>query len=325
MIKSYKVKAVIYGIIYIILVLVVSTSCSNRNSEIVKKSNSGDMAYADNTFNNEAITKTPTFETGEDPRPSGSIWERVDNMTDEFEGSSLDTSKWQDEPVGNDWVWIGRPPGLFKASNVRVDDGKMQVTVSKLDAPQIINGSTYTHQGAIVRSKYPGQLGWYFECKMKANKTVMSSTFWLMSKWDCEKKLELDIQECVGRTTDKTEEWGKNWDEIYHSNAIHRTTTCHPEPERDQAHVKTNVKNHERFFIYGAWWKSTTEVMFFLDGKYVYSLNPTVEWDMPGYIQMAIETYDWNPIPEDGGIFETATEEERTTQYEWVRTWKLKQ
>ena len=42
----------------------------------------------------------------------------------------------------------------------------------------------------------------------------MSSTFWLMTKNDTAKKLELDIQECVGRTTDRTEAWGKDWDQI---------------------------------------------------------------------------------------------------------------
>ena len=31
--------------------------------------------------------------------------------------------------------------------------------------------------------------------------------------------------------------------------------------------------------------------MFFLDGKHVYSVTPSVDWDVPAYIQMAIETY----------------------------------
>ena len=60
-----------------------------------------------------------------------------------------------------------------------------------------------------------------------------------------------------------------------------------------------------------------------MDGKYAYSINPSVEWDMPAYLQMAIETYSWNPIPEDGGLVESGTWEERTTQYEWIRTWRL--
>ena len=44
---------------------------------------------------------------------------------------------------------------------------------------------------------------------------------------------------------------------------------------------------------------------------------------MPVYMQMAIETYDWNPIPEDGGLVDTGTREQRTTQYDWDRTWEL--
>jgi hypothetical protein len=69
----------------------------------------------------------------------------------------------------------------------------------------------------------PGQPGWYFECRMKANATVMSSTFWLITKPKSEKGLELDIQECVGLVTDKTAPWAKKWDRIFHSNLIHWT------------------------------------------------------------------------------------------------------
>ncbi len=266
------------------------------------------------------LAQQPFFSGGKDPKPAGKSWKAVTLLTDEFEGDKFDDSKWQKEPIGNDWVWDGRPPGLFKASNVIVKEGKLNVTVGKLDQPIIQNGKKFTHQGGIVRALNPGQVGWYYECKMKANKTVMSSTFWLMSKYDCEKKLELDIQECVGRTTELTESWGKGWNKIFHANAIHRETTCHPKSERVQDMIKPDTENHERFYVYGAWWKSPTEILFYLDGKYAYTLHPTVTWDMPAYLHMAIETYDWNPIPADGGLVEHGTWEERTTQYEYVRT-----
>ncbi|MEW4925384.1 glycosyl hydrolase [Algibacter sp. 2305UL17-15] len=271
-----------------------------------------------------SFAQSPFFQSEEDPKPKEKTWKKIKKLSDEFDGNNLNLKKWQKEPIGNHWSWDGRPPALFKASNVVIKDGKLNVTVGKLNTPVTKKGSTFTHQGGIVRALNPGKVGWYFECKMKANKTVMSSTFWLMSKYDCEKKEELDIQECVGRVTEKTEDWATKWDQIFHSNAIHRKTECHPESERDQDFVITETKNHERFYVYGAWWKSPTEILCFLDGKYVYTLNPTVTWDMPAYVHMAIETYDWNPIPEDGGLVESGTWEERTTQYEWVRTWKLK-
>lgn len=264
----------------------------------------------------------PLFAPGGDPKPDGMVWKPVDGMSDEFDGIALDATKWQSEPVGNGWNWDGRPPALFKASNVTVKDGQMRVTVGKLDEPVVKGRHTFTHQGAIVRSLSPGQPGWYFECKMKANRTVMSSTFWLMTKNDHRKKLELDIQECVGRTTEKTESWGRRWDRIFHSNAIHRTNRYNDTHLQLQASVATPTKNHERYYVYGAWWKSTEEIRFYLDGEYTYSIRPKVAWDVPAYIQMAIETYEWNPIPKDG-LVESGTWEQRTTQYEWVRTWTL--
>lgn len=263
----------------------------------------------------------PTFLPGEDPKPAGNVWKQVPLLSDEFDGTSLDITKWQSEPVGNGWGWYGRPPGLFRAENVKLKDGKLCATVSKLEAPVVRGGKTFTHQGAIVRSLHPGQPGWYFECKMKANATVMSSTFWLITKPSGGKGgLELDIQECIGLVTGKTEPWAKKWDRIFHSNLIHWTR---PKNVQLQGSVPTPTKNSEQFYVYGAWWKSTDEVRFYLDGKYTYSIRPKVEWDAPSYIQMAIETYDWNPIPEDGGLVETGTREQRTTQYDWVRTWEL--
>ncbi|WP_075589666.1 LamG domain-containing protein [Labilibacter marinus] len=268
------------------------------------------------------ISAQPTFKSGNDPKPSDKKWVPVENLSDEFEGDKMDLSKWQVDPVGNDWAWIGRPPGLFRKENIVVNDGNMNVTVSKLDQPQTINGKNFTHQGAIIRSLKPGNVGWYFECKMKANATVMSSTFWLMTKYNCKKKLETDIQECVGRTTELSEPWSKGWDSIFHSNAIHRHTACAEKLQLQNA-SKLKEPNYARYYIYAAWWKSPKEIQFFLDGEYQYSINPKVEWDNPAYLHMAIETYSWNPIPEDGGIVESGTWEQRTTKYEWIRTWKL--
>jgi hypothetical protein len=265
----------------------------------------------------------PFFQDGQDPKPSDREWKPVPELSDDFNGSTLDAKKWQSHPEGNGWSWIGRPPALFRPENVTLRDGRMHVTVGKLDEPVVLKGSTYTHQGAIVRSIHPGQVGWFFECKMKANQTVMSSTFWLMTKNEHRKKLELDIQECVGRTTDLSEEWSKKWDQIFHSNTIHRTNRYNKESVRWQAQKTTPTKNHERFYVYGAWWKSPREIVFFLDGQHAYTIRPEVDWDVPAFIQMAIETYDWNPIPPDGGFVESGTKDQRTTQYEWVRVWRL--
>jgi hypothetical protein len=124
----------------------------------------------------------PFFTAGQDPKPAVKVWTKVETMSAEFDAAALDSLKWQSEPIGNGWAWGGRPPTLFRASNVAVQDGTMRVTVGRLDPPVVKGDKVFTHQGAIVRSLNPGHVGWYFECRMKANKTVMSSTFWLMTK-----------------------------------------------------------------------------------------------------------------------------------------------
>lgn len=106
------------------------------------------------------ISAQPTFLPGEDPRPAGKVWKQVALLSDEFDGNTLDHTKWQDDPTANGWSWYGRAPGLFRTENVKLKDGRMCVTVSKLDAPIVRGSKTFTHQGAIVRSLHPGQPGY---------------------------------------------------------------------------------------------------------------------------------------------------------------------
>ena len=268
------------------------------------------------------VQAQPFFAEGADPAPAGKHWQPVELLSDEFDGDRLDSEKWTADPKSQGWGWIGRAPGLFQEKNAQLVDGNLSVTVGVLEKPQTINKQEFKYYGCIIRSINPGQSGWYYECRMKANHTEMSSTFWLMTRSDAARKLELDIQECVGAIGDKTAKWAHGWDQIFHSNMIVRPTPDSPKVQLQNS-IKLETKNWERYYVYGAWWKSPHEVRFFLDGKYAYSIKPDVAWDQPAYYQMAIETYDWNPVPEDGGMVARGTEEERTTKYDWVRTWKL--
>ncbi len=280
--------------------------------------------------NNVAASSKPTspqIKSGTSSDLASVNWELVENMSDEFNDTILDSTKWQAEPKGNGWVWDGRAPGLFTTDNITLSQGSLNVEVSELNQPIIKNGKTFLYKGAIVRSLNPGQVGWYYEARMKANATEMSSTFWLMTKetdQTSEKKLELDIQECVGKVSPTAADWVNGWDKIFHSNAIHRTNAYNPTQVQIQGQSSLTEKNHSRYFTYAAWWKSPTEIRFYLDGEYKYSITPSVDWDVPAFYQMAIETYDWNPVPSDGGLVKAGSKEERTTRYDWIRTWKIK-
>jgi hypothetical protein len=39
------------------------------------------------------------------------------------------------------------------------------------------------------------------------------------------------------------------------------------------------------------------------------------------FLRLVVETYNWNKAPEDGGM--SGSVEDRTTTYNWVRSWKL--
>ncbi|ADE53403.1 sulfatase-like hydrolase/transferase [Coraliomargarita akajimensis] len=256
--------------------------------------------------------------------PEGLKWEPVAELSDEFDGNRLDTSKWSADPQIEKWGWLGRPPMLFLERTVFVEDGKMQVTVGKMDETVTIEGQTFTYEGAIIRSLTAGGPGMYYECKMRANATEASSTFWLFTHGE-NPSYELDIQECIGKPVDSIEPWGRTWDRIFHSNMILQEYSGEREKVQLQNQVSLSEPNYANYHVYGAWWKSEREVRFYLDGEYQYTINPTVDWDKPAYLHMAIETYDWNPVPDEGTVIEHGTEAERTTSYEWIRTWRVKE
>ncbi len=273
---------------------------------------------------NAPSSSAPYF-IGEDPTPPGESWTKVESLSDEFDDDSFDNSKWLNTDPGR---WVGRPPGLFKQNTMTEADGHLKLTAYELAAPEVVNGNTFTHAGSYIGSKTAAQVGYYFECKMKANKTFMSSTFWLINHRNegsgCDRRVtELDIQECVGQINTSAS-WALQFDEAIHSNTHSRQADCTSTPTGSEGgNAPLGTKAWAEYHVYGAWWKSATEIEFYLDGKKVYTVTPKANFDLPMYMRMVVETYDWNPVPSDGGMV-GRTEEERTTSYDWVRTWELK-
>lgn len=265
---------------------------------------------------------SPTFLAGTDPKPTDKKWNLVKEMSDEFDGKKVDTQKWQIEGQG----WIGRAPGLFMAENIKVSDGSLKITTTLLPETITKNGKAYTHGGGYVGSLKSMKYG-YYEAEMKANKTFMSSTFWLINEdktaTGCDKRtIELDIQECVGQITND-KEWCKVFDQTMNANTHSRNIPegCNYTKATNGAKGQTNGKVYDDFHVYGVWWKSKDEVSFYLDGKLIATVKPPADFDIPMSLRMVVETYDWNPVPADGGM--TGSVSDRTTTYNWVRTWKL--
>ncbi|AWG22722.1 hypothetical protein FFWV33_14905 [Flavobacterium faecale] len=259
--------------------------------------------------------------------PEGKSWQLVSELSDEFNGKKLDTKKWIADPEGHpEFGWIGRSPALFIENAVTVENGYLNIEVGKLDERFVSNkyntATNYDYYGGIIRAVKPVTYGYYFESTFKMSKTEMGGGFWIMSKNTCGKKHEIDITESVGSISPLAQEWGKKWDKIMHSNTILRNTTCNEE-KRDQGMILPETKNSEKFYTYGCWWKSPNELLFYLDGKYVYTLTPPADFDQQMFIHFSIEVYDWNPIPEKDSKLMTASKKDRTALIDYIRTYKL--
>ena len=309
---------------FILLILLISISCgkSDNDVEIVEENNTEENPIEDPVLEEEEEEEeTPTFNAGEDPKPDGKVWEKVEYLSDEFDSDYLNTDKWASRVS----TWVGRAPAIFKDEAISVNSGELLITNYMLDAAETVNGNTYTHAGGLIRSVKQAAPGMYFECKMKANKTFMSSTFWLINTRNegtgCDiRTTELDIQECVGEvTTDAA--WAKNFHKGMHSNTHSRNKSCDETNEGSVGNSIVADITYEDFHIYAAWWKSPTEILFFLDGEHLKTVNPVEKFNLPMYLRLVTETYDWNPVPADGGL--TGSFDDRTTKYDWVRTWKL--
>lgn len=263
------------------------------------------------------------------PEIPGKTWEKVEKLSDEFNGKKIDKKKWNIEPEGHyELNWIGRAPALFQKESFAIGNGFLTIEVGELKKTVVEDKKyskpmTYKYYGGILRSYKKTSVGHYYECRMKMNKTEMGGGFWLCHKGTCENKHEIDITESVGQLTEQTHKWAYDWDQIMHSNAIHRKTACN-ESTRDQKKVTPPIKNSEQFYTYGFYWKSPTELLFYLDGAYVYTLNPPVPFNQELVLQFSIEAYDWNPIPEVGSKVATASKEDRTTYIDYIRVYELK-
>ncbi len=263
----------------------------------------------------------PTFQPGNDPKPAGKMWVMNDTYSDEFNGNSLDANKWYDYHP----YWVGRDPAMFKTDAVDVTNGSMQITNYKLPAPQVVNGNTYTIACGAVVSKAQDAYYGYYECRMKASDISMSSTFWLKNPWNtntCPKsQTELDIIECIGGA--KT---FPAFATHMHSNTHYIHNPC-PQPQDwksigDNAAVGGDVS--DAYHVYGAYWKDANNILFYIDGVYKYTINPSQHYsgtpfDRPMFMCMVTETYDWEIPPTDWELANLQT----TTYYDWVRSWTL--
>ncbi|MGC6430613.1 MAG: family 16 glycosylhydrolase [Jejuia sp.] len=260
--------------------------------------------------------------------PVGKRWVLNPNFSDEFNGTQLDQTKWLDHHP----TWKGRAPGLFLPSQVSVKDGYLQLKGGKMEKDTLVGNQKFNIKGAAVVSKNNALFG-YYECRVKAAATTMSTTFWFsggggVGPKSCDKyHQEWDIQECIGREGDFK---GKYFASGMHSNAHYWYTECNAKRHdyrAAQVRYEDNEVASKNFHVYGGWWRDEISASYYYDNREpkhqrFFDSITKAPMDKPMYMRLVHETYPfpWISLPTDE---ELADDTKNTVYYDWVRGYKL--
>ncbi|NJB35202.1 family 16 glycosylhydrolase [Croceivirga sp. JEA036] len=265
--------------------------------------------------------------------PMGKRWVMNPDFSDEFNGTALDTTKWLDHHP----TWIGRKPGLFMASQVTVADGYLQLKGAHMGKDTLVNAygkvDTFNIKGAAVVSKKKIQFG-YYETRVKAAATTMSTTFWFSTVGnfkgpkDCDSYgLEWDIHESIGRKGDFD---GQFFASGMHANAHFWYNDCEGKRHdfrAPQVRFEDERLTSEDFNVYGGWWKNESEASLYYNHRppkhqRFYDKIKQQPFDQPMYMRLVSETYPypWIALPNKE---ELADSTKNVVYYDWVRAYQL--
>ncbi len=279
--------------------------------------------------------------------PEGQRWIVNEQLTDEFDGDTLDKTKWLDHHP----TWRGREPGLFMPKNVALKGGCMVLHGEKMERDTVIKGTTYNVSCAAVVSREQIAHYGYYECRFKANQSTLSSTFWFSTRAGAKSTegrqpkgavkgkfgQELDVCECIGRTGDFK---GKFFADGMNSN-VHYWFSPDGGGEKQNITIKeTRLRNEDGskpadgFNTYGCWWRDKNSASFYLNngqakhrefiGREKWGKPYDIDFNFtePMSLNMVVETYPypWIPLPTDE---ELADPQRNRTLYDWVRAYTL--
>ncbi|MCB9223752.1 MAG: glycoside hydrolase family 16 protein [Crocinitomicaceae bacterium] len=217
---------------------------------------------------------------------------------DEFEGNSLDTSKWLGREVG-----VKRGVGIVRRENTFLDgEGHLIIEATKVD-------STYFIGQIATFFKHEFTYG-YFESSVQLNKVVGPSTaFWLQS---------LTYGKHIGDP-------GRSGTEIdileyrrkYRTNEIHHTIHWDGYGTDHQQHGNSPIHKgiEEGFHTFGLEW-TPKQYIFYVDGKVSWKTKKSVS-QAPQYIILSVEMNNWSGDPSNSTFPDKAV-------YDYVRVYQKK-
>ena len=120
-------------------------------------------------------------------------WIKCPEFSDEFNADTIDDAVWV-----YPYRWKGRAPALFRASNVTIQDGCLQLAMRKEEVPEMQKDPRYhTYTSAYIATRRLTRYG-YFEVRAKPMNSAGSSSFWFShgtGQWGT----EIDVFEIGGK------------------------------------------------------------------------------------------------------------------------------
>ena len=250
-----------------------------------------------------------------------------EKASDEFDGETLDRSKW------DDWVesFQGRRSGfLFSRDNVDVANGELRLKARLLREDEktfdnLARGFD-TYATAIVKSKEKTFYG-YYECRAKSMKAAVCNAFWLYDPLSDEPKKkyrpgdfseEIDIFEIFGKEGSKKSDCARAF-----YNTVHRLGTPYLEgrvlgsveklPEKSSRR-KVDFDFADGYHEYGFLW-TEKEMKWYADGVEMFS-RPNDHFHRPMHVTFDCEImYGWVGEPDKADL-------PQTFSIEYFRHWR---
>lgn len=245
------------------ILMLLNTSCKNSSNSKTKK----------NII--EVVNEQPSILPLSDPENKEG-WVLNEAISDEFEGTTIDSTKWFVEGQNGDYyIWKGRPPSQFVPHNVNVRDGKLIITSQwepdyefanehyadgkNNDAYGKLEGKPIpvTTGGVITKKRF---LYGYMEVETKVGFAAISGAFWGIGF-----EQELDVFELMGNPKKYGFIEGGN----YWIGTAHDWSPPSVRPTAVFLHSeKLDFNTSDDFHVYGAEW-GEDYLSFYIDGKHI--------------------------------------------------------
>jgi beta-glucanase (GH16 family) len=263
--------------------------------------------------NKEETNTAQTFEQ-KGPLPFSDLentggWVLNTELSDEFEGAEIDTTRWFVEGLNGDYyIWKGRAPSQFVPHNVRVEEGKLKLrTAWEPDYDFVKEGYADGNMGKSVYGIKDGEpmpittagvltkkrfLHGYMEVKSKVGNAAITGAFWAIGY-----EQELDVYELMGNP-----KLGEKINEKSVLSTAHDWSPPAQRPTRVFQHVEdVDFRVADEFHVYGAEW-GVDFLKIFIDGKEVYSMTQDevgTDWVLnnPMEVWLDSEIFYWLGFP----------------------------